>query len=85
MARLLTHDTQVGFGKRPQSHNPEPYQCNVVTIQMVGKVLITMRGSKIVNPEIMLRSKDILYYVCHLGIGYMVGHSSLKHSACIQV
>ena len=32
----LTQNSQVGFGKRPQSHNPEPYQNNAVTIETVG-------------------------------------------------
>jgi hypothetical protein len=41
-------------------------------------VLITMRGSKIVKLETMLKSNGILYYVCHLGIGYMLGQSTFK-------
>jgi hypothetical protein len=65
--------SQVGFDKNPQSHDPEPYQNNAMTIQTVGKVLITMRGRKIVKPETIQKSNGMLYFVCHLGIGYMLG------------
>ena len=47
-------------------------------IQMVGKVFITTHVSKFVKLETMLRSNGMLYIVCHLGIGYMLGLEYLK-------
>jgi hypothetical protein len=33
------------------------------------------------KPETILGSDGILYYICHLGIGYMLGQSTLTHCA----
>jgi hypothetical protein len=35
--RESTQNSQVGFGKKPQSHSPEPHQNNAMTIQTVGR------------------------------------------------
>jgi len=35
--RESTQNLQVGFGKNPQSHSPEPHKNNVVTIQTMGR------------------------------------------------
>jgi hypothetical protein len=54
----------------------------VVIIEMMGMVLITKCVSNFMKPETTQKSNGMLYFICKLGIGYVLGSEHFKTKIC---